>query len=58
MPKISVTFYPDTFTRLQEHTILKKIPIAHYIRNLVEIGFRVIEASYKFRAVPSIKSLI
>jgi hypothetical protein len=45
MTRLSITFYNDIFNQLQEKAVQKHIPIAHYVRDLVDIGLRVEEAA-------------
>jgi hypothetical protein len=47
MPRISITFYKDVFNQLQGNATQKQISIAHYVRDLVDIGLRVEEAAAK-----------
>ncbi len=47
MPRITITFPKDVFNKLQENATQKEIKIAHYVRNLTDIGLRVEVAAAK-----------
>ncbi len=47
MPRITITFYTDLFNQLQENATQKQIPVAHYVRDLVDIGLQVEKAAAK-----------
>ncbi len=45
MSRYTVRFDSETAKKLEQNAVKKKIAIAHYIRNLVDIGLRVEEAN-------------
>ena len=47
MDRITISFQKETFDKLKENAEKKRILINQYVRNLVDIGFRVEEAASK-----------
>jgi hypothetical protein len=47
MNRISITFYEEVFSKLQKYADEKKISIAQFVREMVDIGLRVQEISNK-----------
>jgi hypothetical protein len=45
MTRLSISFYIDVSNKLHENAAHKQISIAHYVRDLVDIGLRVEEAA-------------
>ncbi len=45
MNKISIRFYNKTLQKLQENAAKKEIPLAQYVRELVEVALRIEEIS-------------
>lgn len=47
MDRITIAFYPETFAKLTEGAAKKKTSIAHYVRELVDMGLKIEELSAK-----------
>jgi hypothetical protein len=47
MDRITISFQPETYKKLQDNAENKKITINQYVRDLVDIGLRVEEAASK-----------
>lgn len=45
MERISIGFYPEIYTKLEKRADQKKLKLAQYIRQLVELGLRIEEMS-------------